>query len=77
MAKRLVTASLAQTPSGRPARRLMFNDRTGMMEYQYAGRSIGHPDLQTWITYARVDHGIWMAEDIMVSYRKLNGRIEF
>lgn len=77
MAKRLVSTGLAQTPSGRPARRLMFNDATGMMEYQYAGRSIGLPDLQTWITYARVDHATWMAEDIMKSYRKLNGRVEF
>lgn len=79
MAKRLVTTGLAQTPSGRPARRLMFNDATGMMEYQYAARNgrTGRGPLLTWITYARVDHGVWMREDIMRHYRKLNGKVEF
>lgn len=79
MAKRLVTTGTAVTPLGRPVRRLMFNDTTGMMEYQYAGRQ--HRDgafaLRTWHTYARVSHAIWMAEDIMTHYRALNGKVAF
>jgi hypothetical protein len=80
MAKHLVSTGLARTPSGRPARRLMFNDATGMMEYQYAGLGCYGPKdrrFRTWVTWAKVDHALWMVEDIDKSHAKLNGRVEF
>lgn len=79
MAKTLMLTGVARTPSGRPARRLMYNHATGMMEYQYAGRQYrgGAPVLATWITYARVDHGTWLAEEPGQMHRTLNGRVPF
>jgi hypothetical protein len=79
MAKRLVHYGIDRTGSGRPARRLMYNQATDMMEYQYAatirhGRSEG---LRTWITYAKVSHALWMFEMPAHSLVRLNGKVAF
>lgn len=80
MAKSLVQTGLARTPSDRPARRLMYNHATGMMEYQYAGHQhiAGTAQrLLTWITYHRVDHGLWLLEQPGENFHRLNGPVAF